>query len=435
MINQVKYEEIVSMEVVTRNWRLTGFFSGAILLIVFLTYRSFSIPIFYVSWVASLILCLVYFSYILVNMKIYKALIRTFFISSLWLIFAVLITPFTTNIEHHLKFTLISAYYVLFSVLMCDFIIRSNTNLTQLFRWLLNVWVFVNTFFFIAFMLGYYEPSKTNFSGVFHDRNVFSITSLIIMFFAYGFKGSCKMLSWINVSFYLSIGLIFSMIIVSRSITGLLGIFLLLLFFMEKLSNFKKLLTFSFCIFLVVLLFNANDELRYRVDRIITASTGDVELLNRNESAYIRLHLIKEGFELGNNNIATGVGLDNARLHVKWPEKNTGSFLHNTYLDIYTSGGIAMFVLYYGVILAVLLWLYIMKGRLDTLPYKYEQMRSTAFMLLMLKLLYDVTWTTYFELGMVFSVVFSISISQYIIAALKGSLQRNGINPDVTVVN
>lgn len=170
----------------------------------------------------------------------------------------------------------------------------------------------------------------------------------------------------------------------------------------------KKIAIWSFLIILVIGIFSLDNPLKHRLDRVLFAVTGQTKQLWENESAYIRSYLIEKGFELATERPFTGVGLDNAQFHIMWPTKDTGSFLHNTYLDILTSGGFLMFLLYYFPIFFALGWLFMKRKYFKKSTTYLGQMWLCSLLLLSLKVVYDITWTTYFEFAVVFSVTFSI---------------------------
>ncbi len=389
---------------------LGGFFSF-MLLLIFLTYRSFNPAIFYVNWCAGLLASVVFLFIICWSGSVSKTFVYSLLACTAWLIIAILVSPFATDVVHHFKILAVSLFYTMASLFITEMLFKSNINISSLsFKFILT-WVLVNGFLLGLFLANIYTPVKRDFSGVFHDRNVFSITTLILCAFFIGGlynKKSSLYRRWLHGGLiYFS----FVMILISKSVTGIAGIVLLLILIIvySNTLRFEKrfLYLILLILFIVVLLF-VESPIRDRLYRFYLAAMGDTGILEKNESAYIRRFLITEGWLLVRSNWVFGVGLDNARLHVIWPLRKTGSFLHNNYLDILSSGGVVMFLLYYSPIVISLVWLIKRRKAVVELITAQQQLWFTAVMLLCLKLLYDITWTTYFEFGMVYSVVFAI---------------------------
>lgn len=384
------------------------FIVGSSLIVVFLTYRAFN-DLFYLNWIFGTLALAVAFGVVTVTSRTIGTLLKTLLPTTAWVAVAVSLTPFATNTSHHLKIGLVSVFYIIASLGMVEILYRSRSTQGRLFDTVLYTWVFINSVLLFLFFVGIYEPRKGDFSGVFHDRNVFSITTVILLTLSFGLSGfRIRRMKhpWISV---ISVVISSGMILTSKSITGLLCLGLLLAhlyFFSSRRGRRTLLLMVSLAVLTLVVVPN---PISARVERFTIAAMGRTEALNINESAYIRPYLIREGITLFSERPIVGVGLDNARFHVSWPGRETGSFLHNTYLDIATSIGVVGFSFYYLPIVWAL-W----KASKISREVKGKNRESsrypllTASALLSLKLVYDLTWTTYFEFGMVFSVIFAI---------------------------
>ena len=389
-----------------------GFYAlaAACLLAVFLTYRAFS-DLFYVNWMAGFVVVAVFSVILLSGYKLSRAFFYTLALVMAWTVWAALITPWATDIGHHVKYLIVSSFYLVASCAFSYLLLSRSSLIPLLFSVLMWVWLAVNGLLLIAFFAGIYHPAKGDFSGVFHDRNVFSITTVIVLtlYLAFRFPVARIESMLAGLSVYLGCAL---MVLVSKSITGYLGLTLITVIFAFRLSTVARffLLSVGFVVFIGIVA--TENPISDRIDRFYMAATGQMEGLRESESAYVRKHLLVEGAKLAADRPMFGVGLDNAREHVKWPGEDTGSFLHNTYLDIATSGGVMLFILYYlpiGAGFVFFLWVrrkVRITGSSDTVAFWYA-----GFSLLALKLLYDFTWTTYFEFAMVFSVVFSLFLA------------------------
>ncbi|MGF1794318.1 O-antigen ligase family protein, partial [Photobacterium profundum] len=195
----------------------------------------------------------------------------------------------------------------------------------------------------------------------------------------------------------------------SKSLTGLLGLLLLIFLMSFKFSTRNQLLILVLgLLFSFIVLFTEN-PINDRISRFIMVLTGDIDSLRLNESSYVRLYLVNSAIELAKEYPIFGVGINNAKYFIIWPMRDTGSFLHNTYLDILTSGGFPLFFTYYTPLFYSLFWLVNnrkrVRGRLNANSYS---LWCCGVSFLSLKLMYDFTWTTYFEYFMVFTVIFSI---------------------------
>lgn len=376
---------------------------------MFLTYRFLN-DFFYINWVAGALVIFLFIALLLVELKLEKSFLLVVFLSTFWVFWALIITSWATDISHHIKYFFVTAFYLFVSCVLSFLLLNQKYSIRRVFLWLSFSWLIVNLFLLLGFYLGLYEPAKRDFSGVFHDRNVFSITSIIVLclYLPFCFPLAMNRSSLWAAILYLSTLL---MVLISKSVTGFLGLLLVTLFFSQSFSRMARVF-FSFTGFLFFLIILLTDNpISQRVDRFYLSATGQVENLNFNESAYIRRHLMTEGVNLALENPLYGVGLDNARFHVMWPNRDTGSFLHNNYLDIMTSGGFVLFFLYYMPVIYSLFFLFKSRKKIKQVcNNKMQALWYIGTSLLLLKLLYDMTWTTYFEFAMVFSVVFSVSI-------------------------
>lgn len=387
----------------------TGFYALVVagLLAVFLTYRSFS-NLFYVNWLAGLTILGAFIIILLSGYKLNRAFFYSLVIVMAWTVWAALITPWATDILHHIKYLLVSSFYLVASCVFSYLLLSNPRSIEPAFSLIAWVWVGVNTLFLIGLYVGAYHPAKGDFSGVFHDRNVFSITTVIVLALYLAFRFPAP-----RVQSMLAAALVYSscalMILVSKSITGYLGLLLVTLIFSFRFSTVVRFFILSTGLAFFAGVVATQNPISDRIERFYLAATGQTEELRESESAYVRKHLLVKGTELAVTYPLLGVGLDNARNHVKWPGLETGSFLHNTYLDILTSGGLPLFLLYYLPLFFGFFYFCFRRKKVfrrrknNMINYWY-----CGFSLVSLKLLYDMTWTTYFEFAMVFSVVFSI---------------------------
>ncbi len=403
-----------------------GVFSFVVLTLILLTYRSFDKEyLFYVSWLSGI--SIVIFAYILFSYRlrfdyvIYNVLFLFYPLFS----YEVVISPFSYNQTEHIKIFLVTTFYIISSSFLSSFIIKSDVDLKNTSFFILITWVLVNAIFLILFLSGVYVPGKVDFSGVFHDRNVFSITTLLVVSFSiFNFDNHSKLLK--SIVLYGLVIISFGMILISKSITGLVGLVTMILLYSLTLSKYKKIIIYAIIFVFIVVILNTNNPLNARIDRFTIALTGNINSLRLNESAYLRVYLIQRGIELFLNNPIFGVGLNNAKYFYEWPMKDSGSFLHNTYLDILTSGGLILFLFYYVPIIYTLINLVRIRSKVKfKLNESHFNLWKFSISVLVLKLMYDITWTTYFEFYMVFTVVFAIYISFYLNSLVNANFKSN----------
>lgn len=400
--------------------RIIGLLVGLCLVVVLLTYRSFETNfVFYLSWLSGLFIVFLFANTTVIKVKIDRVTVLVLAIVLAWLIVGLILSPFAYDKTEHFKILAITTFYMVTATFFSELLIKSKLNFAKYTFFMVNVWAIVNLILLALFFMGIYIPEKHQFSGVFHDRNVFSITTLLVVGFAVSHSESMTR-GFSRVLLYISVIACFFMILISKSITGSLGLLILMFLYSQRLTLAKRIFTFSMLILVFVAVIATDNPLSARISRFIIAIMGDADSLNTNESAYLRVYLIKSGFELIAQNPWVGVGLNNAKEFVVWPDRGYGSFLHNTYLDVFTSGGFPLFLVYYGPIFYCLFSLLSFRKKVfKVLDERYYSLWKLAFVSLSLKLICDLTWTTYFEYFMVFTVIFSMYVTFYIKRALR----------------
>lgn len=379
----------------------------ACLLAVFLTYRSFN-DLFYVNWMAGVTVIAAFSAVLLSGYQLSRSFFYTLALVMVWTVWAAFITPWATDIGHHIKYLVVSSFYLMASCAFSYLLLNRSSIMPLMFSAVMWVWLSVNGLLLVAFFVGIYQPAKGDFSGVFHDRNVFSITTVIVLALYLAFRFPVARIESMVAGLMVYLGCAL-MILVSKSITGYLGVMLITVIFAFRLSTVNRFFLLSFGLMFFIGVVATANPISERIERFYMAANGQMGDLRESESAYVRKYLLEEGVKLASENLFVGVGLDNAREHVKWPGKDTGSFLHNTYLDIATSGGVVLFVLYYLPVFYGFACFLLVRQKVNRMGDNYATaLWYAGFSLIALKLLYDLTWTTYFEFAMVFSVVFSL---------------------------
>ncbi|PTO96242.1 hypothetical protein CWO08_08290 [Vibrio sp. 10N.286.48.B8] len=400
--------------------RIVGLLVGLCLVVVLLTYRSFETNfVFYLSWLSGLFIVFLFVNTTVIKVKIDRVTAVVLAIVLAWLFIGLIFFPFAYDKTEHFKILAITTFYMVTATFFSELLIKSKISFSKYTFFMVNVWAIVNLILLLLFFVGVYVPEKHQFSGVFHDRNVFSITTLLVVGFAVSHSESITS-RFSRVLLYISVIACFFMILISKSITGSLGLLILMFLYSQRFTLAKRIWAFSLLILAFVVVIATDNPLSARISRFVIAIMGDTDSLNTNESAYLRVYLIKSGFELIAQHPWVGVGLNNAKEFVVWPDRGYGSFLHNTYLDVFTSGGFPLFLVYYGPIFYCLFSLISLRRKvLMILDERYYSLWKLAFVSLSLKLICDLTWTTYFEYFMVFTVIFSMYVTFYIKRALR----------------
>src|SRR5699024_6694572 len=89
----------------------------------------------------------------------------------------------------------------------------------------------------------------------------------------------------------------------------------------------------------------------YRMERFLMVFTSPNEL-RQGESAYLRSFFINESFNVIKENFFNGVGLRNSKYYLIPPNyiargELVGTYSHNNFLEVFISGGVLAFLLYY----------------------------------------------------------------------------------------
>ncbi len=366
---------------------------------------------FYVNWVVGLLVLSVAGLSLAYKLKINKAFMFSWFLMSLWLPYVLLLTPLVYDKVTHLKYIIVSNFYITMCLVLVHILERNRPWLLGVIFFLNFLWVLVNIFLLILFLRGtplYIDP---DFSGVFPNRNQFAITTTVLLglllFHKKYLKG--KLLKTSNLLVIGDIVLIIS----SGSVNGLIGAsFLVSWYIWFNAQKWRKLL--CICIVAVLLLgwiHRGNfakyprDSLMYRFVKLSLLFRSPEEL-RPNDSESIRLWFIREGLRITSAKPLTGVGVANSRYYMISPwtrsqilDKNQavlGGTSHTNYIEMLLNGGIPGFLLYYIPVFCILF-----------LSCKLPRNFDETFFLpagLICKLLIDIAGVTYFDFAYTFLV-------------------------------
>src|SRR5690606_15134160 len=114
-------------------------------------------------------------------------------ITSLWCIYALLITPWAYNVEHHLRWLLLSIALIVISVTVNHLIfLRGYRFWSATVNVLMYCWLILNYILYLLWVAGLYHYESGAYSGVMHNRNDFTVQTIFISALYLFFSGSAK---------------------------------------------------------------------------------------------------------------------------------------------------------------------------------------------------------------------------------------------------
>ncbi|SEM65996.1 O-Antigen ligase [Mesobacillus persicus] len=378
-------------------------------------------PFFYINWFAGVILIFCFF------IKIYKGDINVkvnilpFTLLTFWVLFPLLFTFFATDIGLHLKYIIISVFYITVSYSLIKLLLNNKDNL--LF-FLLNVnviWISISIITLVLFFLGIVTYDNGYFSGIFYNRNQFAVLTAslsgVLLYFLkeYDFKQRVVAIALVFFSLVL--------ILISSSLKGLIIILLLIaLYGFIRADRKQKISLVILAIITLVTIMVIDNPISERLNRFILVFS-DPNQLKATESAYNRVWLIKESWGIVKENPFMGVGVNNSILMLFPPylyffdnTPDIGTYSHNNYLEMLLNGGFITLIIYYLPIVYVLVQSIKKLGINSRL--------NIVVALLFLKLIIDFAQVSYFDFGVIFFTVFGFLI--YFFSNYQdGNLNRN----------
>lgn len=367
-------------------------------IVIFISFRSFVSTFFYVSWLSELaILILSIFWLMHSSLLVKRSALFAYLVSILWLVASLGLTPWAVDVVNHVKIWIVCFLYTTVSIVIYFRLMENDGRLVALlFFWLTVVWTGGSIILFAGWCVGVVNYGKIDFSGFFHDRNVYSIATLIVISFIQFYQFYLTKLQRKLVS--VMILMCFFFVLVGKSVTGLMGVGILVYSYLKFIKKvryplFKGLMVLTTFLILATIV---KAPIIKRLEKISYVVSGDMDKLYAGQSVFDRLYLIKAGWQLSKEHFITGVGLDNARNFVSRPgdEKKEGVFLHNTYLDILSSGGAITWVCYYSLLFIPAIFFLKRTGDLR---------HDHALTLFLLCSVFDFTWTNYFEFSTAFA--------------------------------
>ncbi|WP_210366120.1 O-antigen ligase family protein [Bacillus sp. REN3] len=366
-------------------------------------------PFFYLNWLSGIFIIAIWgiYDYYKNEHKIQKEDLIPIGLLIFWLIFPIILTFNSHDKILHLKYIIISFFYIVVCYIFIKKIFIQKTNLLYFLISMNVIWLGANLVLLIFFLFGIIQYENGYFSGIFFNRNQFAVLtgSLSGMLFYFINDYQMKLKKWIMISVAFSV----LMILVSSSLKGLfvIGLMLGLKFFLELTAK-KKVLFISAITVVIIVLFFIDNPVMDRINRFMLAIT-EPHLLKTSESAFNRIWLMKESWGIIQENFLTGIGMNNSILYLYPPylyffneNPPIGTYSHNNYIEMFLNGGIFTVLFYY----LPITYLFI-----TSLKKIHEfSLMKLVFTLISIKLVIDLAQVSYFDFGVTFITVFAFVV-------------------------
>ena len=327
------------------------FLFGSIALGVLLILNKSLYKIPYLDWGLAAFIFMILVLYFAARGRIKAQEFQVFVIPLLWMAYALLMTYFAVDWKHHVLYILLVAGL---SLLASALIIAVFTDYRRgiAISWIYSLWVLINFSLLILWVFNRIEYPRDSFSGLFGNRNNFSVQTVILISLTYFFV---KKSLWKTITIILGVILILA----SQSITGFISLVFILAYPIYVTGNRRRrLIIIILSIALIILTYLLIGNLAARIDRFLLFSS-DPQMLRENESVFLRSWAYTEGFKVFLHNPISGIGVDNARYVLIPPEgkllDGTGMMSHSNYIEMFLNAGLPGFILHYGLLLYILL--------------------------------------------------------------------------------
>jgi hypothetical protein len=326
-----------------------GIFSGIVFFLLMIFNKS-EYKIRFMDWGAGLAIVILILFFILTRGRIVKKEFYVIILPLLWIMYALLVTPFVYDWNHHLNalglclsITLIAIFTVIaffsYPGLRCQGVLFT-----------VMVWTVLNFIFLILWINGYYVYKNGDFSGLFGNRNNFSVQTVILVCLLSGFVDTHRMLKFVLILTN------FVMIVFSLSMTGFLFFFFVIFYpLFIKVSNIKKIIIAISGIIAITTMIILLPDVQKRLIQFLLVFT-DRSSLSGSGSAFLRSWLIIEGFNTILKHPLQGVGVDNSRFVLIPPvfqmrNTGTGLYSHNNWIEMGLNAGFpGLFIFYFPVV-------------------------------------------------------------------------------------
>jgi hypothetical protein len=328
-------------------WRPQGIgISSGIAFFLLVIFNKSEYKIRFLDWGAGLFITILIVFFLLTRGKIIRKEGYVIMLPLLWLVYAFLITPFVYDPKHHLG-ALGQCLSITVLAIFTVIALFSHPRLKcQTVLFTLVAWTVINFVVFMLWIGGSYVYENGNFSGLFNNRNNFSVQTVILIYLMLSFIYKYKILKIILIFMN------FIMVVSSLSITGFLFFFFVIFYpLFLKVSNIKKIIILVGGIITITTMFLWLTDVQARFIKFLLVFT-DRSSLAGSDSAFLRSWLIIEGFDTILKHPLQGVGVDNSRFVLIPPffqinNSTGGLYSHNNWIEMGLNAGFpGLFLVY-----------------------------------------------------------------------------------------
>lgn len=373
---------------------------------------------FYLSWLGGLSIILFYLLERFRSSKIKTNWLMSNLVMLLWITYSLSITAYSLNPTTHLKYLIVTTFYVIFSNSFISWLMAARVNLNKFFTYFSVLWLVVNTVYLVLYLLGKVSFETGSFSGVFQNRNIFAVLTVFLfgfnLFLVYPNSTQKNKLK------YLLSGLAF-FVIVSLSIKGIIGLTLFFVVYFLLLKPLRKEIVFYplIAVLIMVPFLVIDNPIKDRIARF----TNDKKELKISESSFERKWLRTEGGKIINTHPLTGIGVNNSTMvlitpyrqylieqgRLEYNSEKPGTYSHSNYIEMGLNGGYPAIALYY---LPLLFVLFILCSNRFNDPKLYK-IKVFLIVITTIKLIIDYAMVSYYDLTQVlmYSVILQLFFS------------------------
>jgi len=365
-----------------------------VFLAIIFTVGSIS-KVFYINWMVGFVLIFTWIANLAYNRILPRYLAYAILLQFLWLIYSILIIPWTEHTMVHLKGLAITLFYNTVAFIIGDYILRNKETFAKIYTRVAILWILTNGLVLLIIIIAP-DLELGKFSGIYANRNEFAITTTIFLSAPVFMHISSR--KW-KAALLILLGVI--LILVTQSIKGIIGLVLIFVLYINY-STRKNYVIITFFVLALgfFLLMFTNNPIRERMDTFSSLFKEDTEL-GIGESAYKRYELSQQSFRLIRNKPLFGYGINNSTQYLKTTrklqrekegiaEETIGTYSHNNFLEMIINGGFVALLLYYLPLFFSLLYINRkLKKQSGTRYHRY------ILVLLYLKLFFDLGMVSY----------------------------------------
>lgn len=268
-------------------------------------------------------------------------------------------------------------------------------EITNYFLWgivvggLINFLIFFNLF---PYYFSIIDEETWRFVGTMGNPNALAIFMSFsifasILFINFFFKNKNDFFKWVII---LNIPMCLFLIIQTGSRKGfILGISFLFLFFLPYIKSIRGTVTALFLgatLFFGFIYLSEDPEFAQQLEFVFNRFEGAQETIEgtgTEGSTETRLYFIETGIDLWKRNPFFGVGFNNFRNFA------AGNYSHNNFVETLSTLGIIGFILFY---------LFYIFTLLNVLKIKERDLRISAFFFMIVFVIMDYAWVSYYEI-------------------------------------